>query len=113
MWSGSEPDAESASALVRPYSICADSVAVMSPPEQASLVHRMQRVDEHMRAAERQSGRDAAVAESGHDVGFGRAGEPGLDEPARQIGERSFVHCPIIQACAPRRSALYFLMHTA
>ena len=52
------------------------------------------------------SDRDAAVAESGHDVGLGNAGEAGLGQPRRQFGEQGFVHAAIIQAfvTAPPRS---------
>ena len=81
--------AASASALVRPYSSSADSVAVVAPAEQPALVHRMQRVDEHMRAAERQSGRDAAVAKAVDDVGFGRAGEPGLGRASATVRRKN------------------------
>src|SRR5258708_32078977 len=63
----------------------------------------MQRVDKHDRASERESGRDATVAEAGHDVGFRRAGQAGLSQPRGQIGEEGFVHIATLQ---PQRAIM-------
>src|SRR5262249_10296587 len=56
--------------------------------------------DKHERTSKRKSGRDATLAESGHDVGFRRAGQASLGQPFRQFGEGGFVHTATIQ---PRR----------
>jgi hypothetical protein len=68
----------------------------MSPAEQAAFVHGMERVDEHLGATQRKSGRDATLAESGHDGGFGSARQARLGQPFRQFGEEGFVHSEII-----------------
>ena len=75
-------------------------VGTKAPAEKAALVHRMQRVDEQVRAAKRNPGRDATVAEAGENIGVGRAGEAGLGQPCRQFAEELFVHAAIIQASA-------------
>ena len=67
-----------------------------SPAEQATLVDRMKRVDEHLGATDRNPSRNATLAESGHDVGFGGAGKARLGQPCRQCVEGGFVHCAII-----------------
>ena len=61
----------------------------------------VERVDEHLRAVNRQPGGDAALAKSGDDVGFGDAGEARLGQPGAQLGEESFVHLAIIRRRAP------------
>jgi len=52
----------------------------------------MQRIHKNLGASERQPGRDATLAESGHDVGFGRAGETRLGQPRGQVDEGGLVH---------------------
>ena len=59
---------------------------------------RMERVDKHVGAAKRNSGRDTTLAETKDDVGFGNAGQTGLSEPCRQFGKERFIHPAIIQA---------------
>ncbi len=81
----------------------------MSPAEQAALVHGMERVDEHLGAIQRKSSRDASLAESEHDVGFGRAGQARLGQPFRQFGEGGFVHMGIIQTDG-RKAALGMIL---
>ena len=45
---------------------------------------------------DRQTGRDASLAESGHDGGFGSTGQARLGQPFRQFDEEGFVHMGII-----------------
>src|SRR5262249_11751367 len=52
-------------------------------------------------ASKRKSGRDATVAEAGHDVGFRLAGQAGVSQPFRQFGEEGFVHIATIQPQRP------------
>ncbi len=74
----------------------------MAPAEQPAFVDRMQRVDEDLGAAQRQTGRDTALAQSRDDFGFGHAGEPRLGQPCRQCGEGGLVHGAIIPLFAAR-----------
>ena len=46
----------------------------MPPPEQPALVDRVQRINKYYDASKRQSGRDATIAEAGHNIGFGSPG---------------------------------------
>jgi hypothetical protein len=50
-------------------------------PSESPLVNRMQRVDEYLSAAQRQSGCNTTVATSRHDVGFRSACQASLGEP--------------------------------
>src|SRR5215470_9273198 len=57
----------------------------------------MKRVDCRRHASQRESGRDATVAESRHNIGLGCAGQTSLRQPSRQLGEEGFIHARIIQ----------------
>jgi hypothetical protein len=50
----------------------------------------------HLGATQRNSSRNATIAESGHDVGFGGTGKARLGQPCRQCVEGGFVHSDII-----------------
>ena len=51
------------------------------PAKQAALMDRMKRVNKQKAPCEWKSSRDTPVAEPGHNVSFGSAGQAGLRQP--------------------------------
>src|SRR6516165_6782964 len=62
---------------------------VIPPAEEPAFVNRMQRVDKHHGASQRQSGGNATLAEAGHNIGLRSAGQAGLRQPRGQCGKKS------------------------
>ncbi len=52
-----------------------------APAIHATLVDWMKRVDKHQAATQRKASRDAAIAESRHNIAFRSAGQAGLGQP--------------------------------
>ena len=57
---------------------------IISPAHHAALIHRVQRIDEQQRAADRQAGGDGALAKSVHQRSFRLAAQARLGEPRVQ-----------------------------
>ncbi len=64
------------------------------PADRAALVDRVQRVDDHEAGRERQTGGDRTLAETGHQLGLGRADQAFAGDPFRKLREARFVHRP-------------------
>jgi hypothetical protein len=73
----------------------------IAPTKQAPFVDWMERVDKHVRAAKRNPGCDATIAESRDNVGFGSASKAGFGQPSRQFAEELFIHSATIQKSMP------------
>jgi len=56
------------------------------PPEHPSLVDRVQRIDEHLGACNRQPRGNSPFAEAAQEVEFGHTGKARLDHPSRRVG---------------------------
>ena len=77
-------------------------VGTKAPAEQAAFVHRMQRIDERVRAAEAASRpRGSGRQKPRENIGV-RAlpARTGLGQPCRQFAKELFIHAAIIQASA-------------
>jgi len=74
----------------------------VAPAEHAALVNWMERIDKDVDAIKRNPHCYAAVAKSGHDIGFRYSGEPGVGHPCRQFADKGFVHGASIQTDAAK-----------
>ena len=70
-------------------------VAVVPPAEGAAFVDGMQRVDERHRPRQLKALATAFRAESLHQIGFQRAGQPASHEPTRQARDVDVAHAPL------------------
>src|ERR1700704_2398798 len=74
------------------------------PAKAASLIDRMQRVDEDQAARQMQAAVAAALAEAADQVALGKAGETLTDQPVHQVQAGSKFHTPLCRAIAPGES---------
>src|SRR6186997_2949088 len=70
--------------------------AVIAPAEHMAFMNRMQGVDQHQRAIDRQPGRAAFLAEQPQQLGLAEPLKPAPDQP---IGKT--VDVGVVNACAP------------
>jgi hypothetical protein len=68
----------------------------VAPANQAPLVHRMKRVDENLRAADRQTRGNRAIAEAAHKRIFALTARAGFGQPRRQCVDVALVHSGIV-----------------
>ena len=74
----------------------------MSPTDQTAFVHRVKRIDEHLRAADRQAGGNGALAKPSHQRGLRLTAKAGLGEPRVQCVDAVLVHTRIVPDKRPR-----------
>ena len=75
---------------------------IVPPTDQPPFVYRVKRIDEHLRAADRQAGGDGAFAKAAHQRIFGFAAQARLGEPRGQRVDVVLVHTRIVPDKRPR-----------